>query len=344
MLCLRGMPLLAQSTGQHRGRNVTSSRGRCQRRALSAPIRGNPGGLHGSLPTSGRTGTCQPPLSNRSERNNCIPARSFGAPAPARGRRSRPTAGEVDGWQRRARHPDRARGSRIPDRVLRSRRRRGGARQLLDRPLGSRLHRRVCDTALRRESVRRAASAHRAARLRGFAYAYAFVFFTSTVVYALAAGSQNWQAVTDVFGSWLTVHGVIMVISGIAFGLAVIKAATLPGWTGICLIVGVALVAATAEMPNAARTVAAALPDAAFIGMGGQYCVSVGESLRDRKPRCGGGVKSRIHPGRGLEQQPDECLQCAASTTLAESVPFPPQHHDPRALRTGVVGRIRSRP
>jgi hypothetical protein len=39
-----------------------------------------------------------------------------------------------------------------------------------------------------------------------------------------------------------------------------------------------------------------------------------------------------------------EVLLSAESTTLAESVPFPPQHHDPRALRTGVVGRIRSRP
>jgi hypothetical protein len=101
-----------------------------------------------------------------------------------------------------------------------------------------------------------------------FAYAYSFVFFTSTVVYALAAGSKNWTAVTDAFGGWLTVHGVVMVVGGIAFGLAVIKTATLPRWTGICLIIGVLLVAAAAGMSNAVRTGAAALPDAAFIGMG----------------------------------------------------------------------------
>ena len=101
-----------------------------------------------------------------------------------------------------------------------------------------------------------------------FAYAYAFVFFTSTVVYALAAGSKNWNAVTNVFGGWLTVHGVIMVVGGIAFGLGVIRAATLPRWTGICLMAGVVLVAATAGGSNAVRTMAAALPDAAFIGMG----------------------------------------------------------------------------
>lgn len=101
-----------------------------------------------------------------------------------------------------------------------------------------------------------------------FAYAYSFVFFTSTVVYALTAGTKNWTAVTHVFGGWFTVHGVIMIVGGIAFGLGVIRAATLPRWTGLCLMVGVVLVGATAGMSNAVRTVAAALPDAAFIGMG----------------------------------------------------------------------------
>jgi hypothetical protein len=101
-----------------------------------------------------------------------------------------------------------------------------------------------------------------------FAYAYSFVFFTSTVVFALAAGSKNWKAVTDTFDGWCTVFGAIMVVGGIAFGAAVIKAATLPRWTGICLMVGVVLVAVTAGASNAVRTTAAALPDAAFIGMG----------------------------------------------------------------------------
>ena len=46
------------------------------------------------------------------------------------------------------------------------------------------------------------------------AYAYSFMFFASTVVYALAAGSRNWTAVTRVFGGWLTLHGAIMVTGG----------------------------------------------------------------------------------------------------------------------------------
>src|SRR5271167_4095075 len=35
-------------------------------------------------------------------------------------------------------------------------------------------------------------------------YAYAFVFFTSTVVFALFGGSRDWSAVTNTFGVWLT--------------------------------------------------------------------------------------------------------------------------------------------
>ena len=54
----------------------------------------------------------------------------------------------------------------------------------------------------------------------------------------------------------------------IPFGLAVVRARVLPRWTGVCLMAGVVLVAAASGLPDIARTVAAAVPDAAFIGMG----------------------------------------------------------------------------
>jgi hypothetical protein len=66
----------------------------------------------------------------------------------------------------------------------------------------------------------------------------------------------------------MTVHGLIMLAGGLAFGLAVARAGVLPRWTGIALMAGVILVVAAAGLPNLARTVAAAVPDAAFIGMG----------------------------------------------------------------------------
>jgi hypothetical protein len=99
------------------------------------------------------------------------------------------------------------------------------------------------------------------------AYAQSFMFFASTVVYALAAGSKNWT-VTQVFDGWLTLHGAIMVIGGIAFGLAVIKTAVLPRWTAACRMAGVVFVAAAAGLSDTVRAAAAALSQAAFIGMG----------------------------------------------------------------------------
>jgi hypothetical protein len=59
-------------------------------------------------------------------------------------------------------------------------------------------------------------------------YAYSYVFFTGTVVYALIAGTPNYTVLTKDFGAWMTVHGLIMLAGGLAFGLAVALAGVLP--------------------------------------------------------------------------------------------------------------------
>lgn len=100
------------------------------------------------------------------------------------------------------------------------------------------------------------------------AYAYSYVFFTSTVAYALVADTPNYQGVTKAFGAWMVLHGLIMVIGGTAFGIAVLRARVFPRWTGGCLVVGVVLVAAASGLSTVARTIAEAVPAAAFIGMG----------------------------------------------------------------------------
>ncbi|MEA2593242.1 MAG: hypothetical protein QOD62_3073 [Actinomycetota bacterium] len=100
------------------------------------------------------------------------------------------------------------------------------------------------------------------------AFAYSYVFFTGSVLYALIARTRNYQALTKVFGPWMTVHGLIMLVGGLALGLAVVRAGVLPRWTGVCLMVGVVLVAAASGLPNMARTVAEAVTATAFSGMG----------------------------------------------------------------------------
>lgn len=104
--------------------------------------------------------------------------------------------------------------------------------------------------------------------LGGVAYAYSYVFFTSTVVWAIVAHTPSWDALGRDFGGWMTVHGAIMVLGGVALGSGIARGEVLPAWTGYALATGVVLVAAASGMGNLERTLAAAIPDAAFIGMG----------------------------------------------------------------------------
>jgi hypothetical protein len=99
-------------------------------------------------------------------------------------------------------------------------------------------------------------------------YAYSFVFFTGTVVFAMVNGTNDWSALSDRLGAWVVIHGAVMVIAGSAFGLAVIRAGVLPRWTGVALIAGVVLVGVSSGLPEIMQTVAAGVRDLAWAGMG----------------------------------------------------------------------------
>jgi hypothetical protein len=100
------------------------------------------------------------------------------------------------------------------------------------------------------------------------AYAYSFIFFTSTVVLALVDRTKDWDALNAQLGWWVTIHGVVMVIAGLAFGLAVIRARVFPGWSGAALMAGVVLVAVSSALPALAQVASAGVRDLAFAGMG----------------------------------------------------------------------------
>jgi hypothetical protein len=100
------------------------------------------------------------------------------------------------------------------------------------------------------------------------AYAYAYVFFTGTVVYALVDGTSDYTALSDDLGLSMTIHGAIMVFAGLGFGVAVIRAKVLPAWTGIVLIAGVVLVSLSQTLPEGLQVVAAAVRALGFAGMG----------------------------------------------------------------------------
>lgn len=79
-------------------------------------------------------------------------------------------------------------------------------------------------------------------------YAYTFVFFTSTVMYAPIEHTNDWNALKTRFGAWMTVHSILMIFAGLTFGAAVVRAAVLAPWTGATLIAGMVLMTVTREL------------------------------------------------------------------------------------------------
>jgi hypothetical protein len=108
----------------------------------------------------------------------------------------------------------------------------------------------------------------RLGRLSANGYAYSFIFFTGTVVYALIERPRNYNALADDLSPWMTVHGALMVFAGVGFGYAVVAARILPRWTGGALGSGVVFVAAAQGAPEGVQLLAAGIRDLAFAGMG----------------------------------------------------------------------------
>ena len=108
----------------------------------------------------------------------------------------------------------------------------------------------------------------RLGKLSAFAYGYAYVFFTGTVVYALVDGTSDYAVLSRDLQPWMTIHGAIMVFAGLGFGLAVVRAGVLPAWTGVALMAGVVLVSLSQSMPEGVQVLAAAIRDLGFAGMG----------------------------------------------------------------------------
>ncbi len=99
-------------------------------------------------------------------------------------------------------------------------------------------------------------------------YAYTFVFFTSTVVFALVQHTSDWSALKNQMGGWIAVHSVLMIVTGLVFGYAVVRAGVLPRWTGWLLMLGMLSMIVATALPDVVQTGSAALRDVAFAGMG----------------------------------------------------------------------------
>lgn len=99
-------------------------------------------------------------------------------------------------------------------------------------------------------------------------YAYSYVFFTGTVIYALVNDTPDYAALQDAIGPLMVVHGALMVAAGLGFGAAVLRAGVLPRWAAVALMAGVVLVAASQSLPEAAQAAIAGIRALGFAGMG----------------------------------------------------------------------------
>jgi hypothetical protein len=100
------------------------------------------------------------------------------------------------------------------------------------------------------------------------AYAYSYLYFTGTVLYALVNNTKDYRTLTADLGPAMTVHGAVMVFAGLGFGYAVLRARLLPAWTAAALMAGVVLVAVTQNMPEGLQLIAAGVRDVGLAGMG----------------------------------------------------------------------------
>jgi hypothetical protein len=73
----------------------------------------------------------------------------------------------------------------------------------------------------------------------------------------------------------MTVHGAVMLIAGVWFGRAVVRADVLPRWSGVALALGVVAVAGSQGAPEGLQLVAAGLRDLGVAGMGAGLLVGV---------------------------------------------------------------------
>jgi hypothetical protein len=100
------------------------------------------------------------------------------------------------------------------------------------------------------------------------AYAYSYLVFTGTVVYAIVNHTKDYKTLTEQLGTLMIAHGAIMVLAGLGFGYTMLRTGLIPAWTGLSLMVGVVLVAATQGLPDSVQLVAAGFRDLGLAGMG----------------------------------------------------------------------------
>lgn len=101
-------------------------------------------------------------------------------------------------------------------------------------------------------------------------YGFAFIYFAHTTLFALATQARDYGELWGTLGSAYTVHGGLMVVGGVAFGLATVRARVLPAWAAWLFTLGVVMNVALSLLPVAVlwQTAGSAVRNAGLVGMG----------------------------------------------------------------------------
>lgn len=101
-------------------------------------------------------------------------------------------------------------------------------------------------------------------------YGIAFTYFAHTTLYALASHAPTYEALWQQLGPAYTLHGALMVVGGLLFAGAALRAGGLPRPAvrlfGAGLLIN--LVLALVPLPDILQTVGTAIRNAGLVGMG----------------------------------------------------------------------------
>jgi hypothetical protein len=101
-------------------------------------------------------------------------------------------------------------------------------------------------------------------------YGAAFIYFAHTALYALAERIATYAALWARLGALYTLHGGLMILGGLLFGGASLRARRLPRWTVLAFLSGIALnlILGLLPTPDILQTAGSTLRNAGIMGMG----------------------------------------------------------------------------
>ena len=101
-------------------------------------------------------------------------------------------------------------------------------------------------------------------------YGAAFIYFAHTALYALAERIATYAALWARLGALYTLHGGLMILGGLLFGGASLRARRLPRWTALAFLLGIALnlILGLLPTPEILQTAGSTLRNAGVMGMG----------------------------------------------------------------------------